>query len=464
MHHIEKTIFLSYRRTGFPWALAIFQNLTHHGYDVFFDYNGLASGDFERVILENIKARAHFLLLLTPTALERCNDPQDWLRREIETALQSQRNIIPLMFDSFTFDDHKVAARLTGTLASLRRYNGLNVPAEYFDEAMDRLRTRYLNVALAATLHPSSTFAQTVATEQKAAALTAPKVLQDDLSAQQWFEKALSTSDANEGLQFYAAAVRLKPDLIDVLVRRAITRKQKGDANGALQDFSAALRYCPNHIEALHNRAFLLFQAGDFEGAIKDCTEIIRYQPNDAYAYHSRACARMNGPQTRGVIEAALEDYTTAITLDAQNVSFLYDRGRLRNDEGDPGAADDFDEVLRFKPDHAGALRGRASTRLDKKDIAGALRDLNEAIRLEPSNGYAFRLRGQVQCKKGDLERALSDYNEAVRIRPDDGHAYYGRAEVREAMGDNVGAVDDKEAGRRLNPSYRIRNPKYWRT
>jgi hypothetical protein len=61
MERIEKTVFLSYRRTNIPWALAIFQNLTQHGYDVFFDYNGIASGDFESVILGNITARRIFL-------------------------------------------------------------------------------------------------------------------------------------------------------------------------------------------------------------------------------------------------------------------------------------------------------------------------------------------------------------------------------------------------------------------
>src|SRR3984885_12506777 len=80
MGRIEKTVFISYRRTNIPWALAIFKDLTHHGYDVFFDFNGIASGDFERVILENIPARAHFLVLLTPSALERCDDPRSRLR------------------------------------------------------------------------------------------------------------------------------------------------------------------------------------------------------------------------------------------------------------------------------------------------------------------------------------------------------------------------------------------------
>ena len=71
MARVEKTVFLSYRRTNATWALSIYQNLTTKGFDVFFDYKGITSGDFESVILENIRARAHFLVALTPSALER---------------------------------------------------------------------------------------------------------------------------------------------------------------------------------------------------------------------------------------------------------------------------------------------------------------------------------------------------------------------------------------------------------
>lgn len=145
MEQIEKTVFLSYRRTNAPWALAIFQNLTHHGYDVFLDYSGIASGDFERVILGNIAAKAHFIVLLTPSALERCDDPKDWLRREIESALDNQRNVVPLMLEGFDFQTPQIAGQLTGKLAALKRYNGLRIPPEYFDEAMERLRSRFLN-------------------------------------------------------------------------------------------------------------------------------------------------------------------------------------------------------------------------------------------------------------------------------------------------------------------------------
>src|ERR1017187_3230064 len=220
MERIERTVFLSYRRTNIPWALAIFQNLTQHGYDVFFDYNGIASGDFERVILANITARAHFLVLLTPSALERCDDPADWLRREIETALAGQRNTVPLMLEGFDFGTPRIAGQLTGKLAALKGYNGLSIPPEDFMEAMNRLRDRYLNVPLTAVLHPVSLSAQRAATEQKAAAKAAPAVREEELTAQQWFERGFAAADVDEKLRFYSEAIRLKPDYVVALNNR----------------------------------------------------------------------------------------------------------------------------------------------------------------------------------------------------------------------------------------------------
>jgi formylglycine-generating enzyme required for sulfatase activity len=156
MERIEKTVFISYRREDISWALAVYQFLTGHDYDVFLDYTSIPSGDFEQIIVSNIKARAHFILILTPTALNRRSEPGDWFRREIETAIDEKRNIVPLFFEGFSFGASSVVGKLTGKLSSLRRYNGLEVPSGYFLEAMERLRKRYLNAPLKAMLHPIS--------------------------------------------------------------------------------------------------------------------------------------------------------------------------------------------------------------------------------------------------------------------------------------------------------------------
>jgi hypothetical protein len=274
MEPIEKTVFLSYRRTNIPWALAIFQNLKHD-YDVFLDYEGIASGDFESVILENITARAHFLVLLTPSALERCGDPADWLRREIETALASQRNIVPLMLEGFDFGTPAIARQLTGTLAELKRYNGLLIPPEYFECAMERLRSRYLNVPLAGVPHPASSSAQRAATEQKAAAGAAPAVQEEELTAQQWFERGLAAADLDEKLRFYSEAIRLKPDYPAAFNNRGVARREMGDVDGALQDYSEAIRLKPDYAAAFNNRGIARHEKGDVEGAVSDFNEFI---------------------------------------------------------------------------------------------------------------------------------------------------------------------------------------------
>jgi tetratricopeptide (TPR) repeat protein len=313
MERVEKTVFLSYRRTNIPWALAIFQNLTQHGYDVFFDFNGIASGDFERVILGNITARAHFLVLLTPSALERCDDPADWLRREIETALANQRNIVPIMLEGFDFGSPKIASQLTGTLAALKHYNGLSIPPDYFDEAMGRLRIRFLNVPLTAVLHPASSTAQRAATQQKMAADVAPAVQEKELTAQQWFERGFAVTDVDEKLRFYTEAIRLKPDYADAFNYRGNARCAQGDPEGAIKDYNEAIRLKPDYANAFNNRGNARCAQGDPEGALQDYNEAIRLKPDDAAAFHNRGLARSD----KGDLEGAAEDFQQAKRLQA---------------------------------------------------------------------------------------------------------------------------------------------------
>jgi len=170
MARIEKTVFISYRRKDISWALAVYQYLASQKYDVFFDYTHIPSGDFEQIIVSNIKARAHFILILTPNALDRTNNEGDWLRREIETAIDEKRNIIPLFFDGFSFGSPNVKEKLTGKMGNISRYNGLDVPSGYFPEAMERLSTRYLNTPLDAVIHPVSIEVRKRSKEEKVAA------------------------------------------------------------------------------------------------------------------------------------------------------------------------------------------------------------------------------------------------------------------------------------------------------
>ncbi|MFA6971135.1 MAG: TIR domain-containing protein [Gallionella sp.] len=98
----QKTVFISYRRDSFGKAFArlLKLELTHHGYDVFLDVDCLDAGQWADQILTQVPKRAHFLLLLTPGALDRCADESDWVRREFLLAQQYCRNIVPIQEES----------------------------------------------------------------------------------------------------------------------------------------------------------------------------------------------------------------------------------------------------------------------------------------------------------------------------------------------------------------------------
>ena len=131
------TAFISSRRKPDKWlARLIFHELSASGFDVFLNTDDI--GKFGDMSLRQIAARAHFILLLEPGSLEHCVDPGDWLRLEIEQALATRRNIIPVTVGPFSFNEEK--HYLTGTLAQIMSYPALTLDYVLFDEALEQLR------------------------------------------------------------------------------------------------------------------------------------------------------------------------------------------------------------------------------------------------------------------------------------------------------------------------------------
>ena len=118
---------------------------------------------------------------------------------------------MPLTLEGFDFATPKIVDQLTGSLASLKEYNALSVPSEYFAEAMSRLRERYLNLPLDAVLHPASSSALQAVKMEQAAASAAPAVTEKELTAQQLFERGFNASELEEKIRYLTEAVRLTP-------------------------------------------------------------------------------------------------------------------------------------------------------------------------------------------------------------------------------------------------------------
>ena len=117
-------IFISYRRDGGESTAKILRDkLSELGYQVFFDVESLRSGDFNTRLYTVIEECQDFLLVLSPGALDRCRNEDDWVRLEIEHALETGKNVIPVMLRGFSFPQV-----LPESIDALRYKNGVESP------------------------------------------------------------------------------------------------------------------------------------------------------------------------------------------------------------------------------------------------------------------------------------------------------------------------------------------------
>lgn len=134
------TIFISYRRTGGEFiAHLLYERLSQLGYSVFLDIETLRSGRFNEALYDRIEECDDFILILSENALDRCSNSEDWVRLEIESAIQKKKNIVPIMLRGFEFP-----VDLPDSISEVKYYNGIPASSDTFDSAIQKLTGRFL--------------------------------------------------------------------------------------------------------------------------------------------------------------------------------------------------------------------------------------------------------------------------------------------------------------------------------
>jgi tetratricopeptide (TPR) repeat protein len=431
----QKTVFISYRRMASSYvAQSIFLDLRVHGYDVFKDIESIDSGPLNTIILNQIAARAHFLLICAPGTFERCAEPGDWLRREIEEAIDQGRNIVPVLANGFDFALE--AHYMTGKLAELPSLSGLLLVYDYFDAGMERLRDRFLKQPVLGTIKPMPAKERPAVAEKIEKAAAEPAPTQEQLSAEEYASQAYQRAkdDLDGKIADYSEAIRLDPEYATAYYNRGAARYRQGDLDGTIADFDEAIRLDPENGAAYYNRGSARGDKGDLDGAIADFDEAIRLDPENAAAFNNRGIAR----RKQGNLDGAIADFTTSIDLKNPDLHLPYtNRGNLRGDKGDlVGAIADYGEAIRLDPEYDTAYYNRGVARYRQADLEGAIADYGEVIRLEPEGAAAYSNRGESAFALGRHTQARADFEQALKLDPHDKYALAGMAITLHALGE----------------------------
>lgn len=132
-----KDVFISYRRDGGATvARMLAELLKARNVSVFFDAETLKGGDFGQQIAKHLNDCENVVLVVTPNLFDRCSNENDWVRKELETALQTRAgNIIPV----FVNGANSIPNGLPVSIAKISTYNGITFKHDNFDEAFEDL-------------------------------------------------------------------------------------------------------------------------------------------------------------------------------------------------------------------------------------------------------------------------------------------------------------------------------------
>ncbi len=269
--------------------------------------------------------------------------------------------------------------------------------------------------------------------------------------------------------------IERNPFIVNAYQARGIARQNLGNYQGAIDDYAAGLQFAPEDRVFLTNKAIAEVQLKKYDEAEESFSKLIALHPNYYNGYMSRAQFYLETGDTlkavadidkaisidkymsnayaqRAVIkvlydadyDAALVDMNEALRLDPKEISYYFNRARIKYHQEDLlGAMEDYDYILELQPGNTMTHYNRGLLRMQVGERNKAIADFSAVIDAEPDNYFAIYNRGLLYDMIGSYGKAISDFNRVLDAYPDFVVGFYARSESKRKSGDQKGGEQD---------------------
>ncbi len=200
------------------------------------------------------------------------------------------------------------------------------------------------------------------------------------------------------------------------------------------------------------NRADHFKKTKQAEKALADFNKALEIKGPDANYLISRGSLLFDMKR----FQAALNDFTQALTLDPSSAEKAQAYANIGSVYGSQGQNDEALEALNLallaKADHTDALLARANVLSMLGDLDEALVDFDKYISLRPnsSNVRALGGMGTAYFNKGQYDQAFSYFSQAIQSGQADAQIFMSRSQCYFLLGDKAKALQDANRARQM--------------
>ncbi len=280
-------------------------------------------------------------------------------------------------------------------------------------------------------------------------------------TAQEHFWRAQALTALNrqaEALDEARVAVDRDPTLWQAHLLLAGLYRDTQQDDQANAEYGAVLQAQPDNVEALYEVGKLEARHGNTDAARAHWMQVAKLQPDHPEVhfalgklYEQRAAQASQAGKTseaNGWIDAAINEYNTAIAKNAGKPDALNNLAQLQEQRGNWKEAEKrYGDAIKGDANLVEARQGLVRVLLKQPSRDGdALKAAQDFQRYAPNDARAPKLLGEVFLFRDDPNSALTQYEQALRLQPGDPATYYGLGRAYQLRGDPPRAQQNYQA------------------